>query len=215
VQVQQSRIARLVEVFVAHGFESTSIHAIGKVLPDPKDQSFTVVHQRNVVFSSTRTVLQQLWAETSFQMQSLREVPDCAAEEFAQIADETHIAVLKYELTFTPTASGPPFHRPKVAILREQGVNGHVKMAWAFTAAGFDAEDVQMSDIVGDMVDLTEFRGLAACGGFSYGDVLGAGVGWAHAALLHGGPVVHVQRSLLSLRATTHLRLACAMDVSS
>ncbi|KAN0128992.1 Class I glutamine amidotransferase-like protein [Lactarius tabidus] len=120
-------------VFVAHGFESTSIHAIGKVLPDPKDQSFTV-------------------AETSFQMQSLREDPDCAAEEFAQIADETHIAGLKYELTFTPTASSPPFHRPKVAILREQG-----------------------------------FRGLAACGGFSYGDVLGAGAGWAHAALLHGG----------------------------
>jgi phosphoribosylformylglycinamidine synthase len=187
VQVQQSRIARLVEVFVAHGFESTSIHAIGKVLPEPKDQSFTVVHQGSVIFSSTRTVLQQLWAETSFQMQSLRDDPDCAADEFALIADEKHVAGLKYELTFTPTASPPPFHRPKVAILREQGVNGHVEMAWAFTAAGFDAVDVHMSDIVGGTVDLAEFRGLAACGGFSYGDVLGAGAGWAHAALLHGG----------------------------
>ncbi|KAI9455246.1 CobB/CobQ-like glutamine amidotransferase domain-containing protein [Lactarius psammicola] len=187
VQVQQSRVARLVEVFVAHGFESTSIHAIGKVLPDPKDQSFTVVHQGNVVFSSTRAVLQQLWAETSFQMQSLRDDPDCAAEEFALIADETHAEGLRYDLTFTPTVNWPLFRRPKVAILREQGVNGHVEMAWAFTAAGFDAVDVHMSDVVGGTVDLGEFRGLAACGGFSYGDVLGAGAGWAHAALLHGG----------------------------
>ena len=187
VQVQQSRIARLVEVFVAHGFESTSIHAIGKVLQDTTDPSFTVVHQGNVVFSSTRAVLQQLWAETSFQMQSLRDDPDCAAEEFALIADETHTAGLRYDLTFTPAASRTLFRRPKVAILREQGVNGHVEMAWAFTAAGFDAVDVHMSDIVGGTVDLAEFRGLAACGGFSYGDVLGAGAGWAHAALLHGG----------------------------
>src|SRR6266702_1581883 len=187
LQVQQSRVARLVEVFVAHGFESTSIHAIGKVLPDPKDQSFTVVHQGNVVFSSTRAVLQQLWAETSFQMQSLRDDPDCAAEEFALIADEAHAEGLRYDLTFTPTASRPLFRRPKVAILREQGVNGHAEMAWAFTAAGFDAVDVHMSDVIGGTVDLGEFRGLAACGGFSYGDVLGAGAGWAHAALLHGG----------------------------
>ncbi|KAH9020847.1 phosphoribosylformylglycinamidin [Lactarius pseudohatsudake] len=179
VQVQQSRVARLVEVFVAHGFESTSIHAIGKVL-QAKDQSFTVVHQGNVVFSSTRAVLQQLWAETSFQMQSLRDDPDCAAEEFALIADETHAAELRYDLTFTPTVSHPLFRRPK-------GVNGHVEMAWAFTAAGFDAVDVHMSDVVGGTVDFGEFRGLAACGGFSYGDVLGAGAGWAHAALLHGG----------------------------
>jgi phosphoribosylformylglycinamidine synthase len=187
VQVQQSRIARLVEVFVAHGFESTSIHAIGKVLPDAKDQTFTILHEGYVLFSSTRTVLQQLWAETSFQMQSLRDDPDCAAEEFALIADETHTAGLRYDLTFTPTTSRPLSRRPKVAILREQGVNGHVEMAWAFTAAGFDAVDVHMSDVVGGTVDLAEFRGLAACGGFSYGDVLGAGAGWAHAALLHSG----------------------------
>ena len=187
IQVQQPRIARLMEVFVAHGFESTSIHAIGKVLPDPKDQSFTIVHQGNVVFSSNRAVLQQLWAETSFQMQSLRDDPDCAAEEFALITNETHAAGLRYDLTFTPTTYRSLFRRPKVAILREQGVNGHTEMAWAFTAAGFDAVDVHMSDIVGGTIDLGEFRGLAACGGFSYGDVLGAGAGWAHAALLHGG----------------------------
>jgi hypothetical protein len=176
VQVQQSRVARLVEVFVAHGFESTSIHAIGKVLPDPKDQSFTVVHQGNVVFRALAPSSSNSGPKHRSRCSHYVTIPDCAAEEFALIADETHTG-LKYELTFTPTASRSLFRRPKVAILREQGVNGHVEMAWAFTAAGFDAVDVHMSDIIGGTVDLAEFRGLAACGGFSYGDVLGAGAG--------------------------------------
>ncbi|KAI9508608.1 CobB/CobQ-like glutamine amidotransferase domain-containing protein [Russula earlei] len=186
MQVQESQVARLVEVFVSNGFESTSIHAIGKVLPGSKEESFTIVHDGKTLFSSTRAVLQQLWAETSFQMQSLRDNPDCAAEEFGLIADEAHTGLL-YDLTFTPSPSRPLFRRPKVAILREQGVNGHAEMAWAFTAAGFDAVDVHMSDLIAGVVDLAEFRGLAACGGFSYGDVLGAGAGWAHAALFHEG----------------------------
>ena len=186
MQVQQSHISRLVEVFVAHGFDSTSIHAIGKVLSSSKEQGFTVVHGGNILFSSTRTVLQQLWAETSFQMQSLRDDPDCAAEEFSLIADETRTG-LTYNLTFTPSPSHSLIQRPKVAILREQGVNGHTEMAWAFTVAGFDSVDVHMSDLIAGTIDLAEFRGLAACGGFSYGDVLGAGAGWAHAALLHEG----------------------------
>ena len=186
MQVQGSRISRLMEVFVAHGFESTSIHAIGKVLSSSQEQTVTVVHDGNILFSNTRAVLQQLWAETSFQIQSLRDDPDCAAEEFALIADETHKG-LSYSLTFTHSPSRSLFRRPKVAILREQGVNGHTEMAWAFTAAGFDAVDVHMSDLIAGSGDLAEFRGLAACGGFSYGDVLGAGAGWAHAALLHKG----------------------------
>ena len=187
IQVLESQITRLVEVFVAHGFESTSIHNIGKVLTSSEEQSFTIVHGGNALFSSTRTILQQRWAETSYKMQSLRDDPDCAAEEFALIADTTHTG-LAYHLTFTPRPSRPLFRRPKVAILREQGVNGHTEMAWAFTAAGFDAVDLHMSDLIaGATTDLSQFRGLAACGGFSYGDVLGAGAGWAHAALLHKG----------------------------
>ena len=186
MQVQESQAASLIEVFTAHGFESTSIHAIAKVLPSSKEETFSVVHGGNLIYSSTRSVLQQLWAETSFQMQSLRDDPDCAAEEFALIADGSYTG-LTYDLTFTPTPSSPLSRRPKVAILREQGVNGHVEMAWAFTAAGFDAVDVHMTDLIAGTVDLAEFRGLAACGGFSYGDVLGAGAGWAHAALLHKG----------------------------
>ncbi|KAI0266957.1 phosphoribosylformylglycinamidine synthase [Gloeopeniophorella convolvens] len=186
LQVQESQLPRLLDAFVSRGFPSTSIHAIGKVLSDPKDQSITVVHEGKIIFSSTRAVLNQLWAETSFEMQALRDDPDCAAEEFALIGDETHVG-LTYDLTFTPTPSRSLFRRPKVAVLREQGVNGHVEMAWAFTASGFDAVDVHMSDLVSGTIDLTGFRGLAACGGFSYGDVLGAGAGWAHAALLHEG----------------------------
>lgn len=187
MQVLESQVSRLVEVFVAHGFESTSIYNIGKVLTSSKEQSFTILHGGNTSFSSTRSILQQLWAETSYKMQSLRDDPDCAAEEFALIADTTHTG-LAYHLTFTPRPSRPLFRRPKVAILREQGVNGHTEMAWAFTAAGFDAVDLHMSDLIaGATTDLSEFRGLAACGGFSYGDVLGAGAGWAHAALLHKG----------------------------
>ncbi|KAH9993532.1 phosphoribosylformylglycinamidine synthase [Russula vinacea] len=185
--VPESQVSRLIEVFVAHGFESSLIHSIGKVLQKSEEHSFTILHGGNILFSSTRAILQQLWAETSYQMQSLRDDPDCAAEEFALIADPTYKG-LEYHLTFTPTPSRPLFRRHKVAILREQGVNGHTEMAWAFTAAGFDAVDLHMSDLIaGTISDLAEFRGLAACGGFSYGDVLGAGAGWAHAALLHKG----------------------------
>jgi phosphoribosylformylglycinamidine synthase len=90
---------------------------------------------------------------------------------------------LFYDLNFDYSPSSDFFRRPKVAILREQGVNGQIEMAWAFTAAGFDAVDVHMSDLLSGNTSLSEFRGLAACGGFSYGDVLGAGKGWAHSVL--------------------------------
>ena len=117
-------------------------------------------------------------------MQSLRDEPGGANEEFDLITDPNHRG-LCYDLTFSFEASRDLLRRPKVAILREQGVNGHVEMAWAFTAAGFDAVDVHMSDIIGGTIGLSEFRGIAACGGFSYGDVLGAGNGWANSVLLH------------------------------
>ncbi|KAI0321557.1 CobB/CobQ-like glutamine amidotransferase domain-containing protein [Amylostereum chailletii] len=183
VQVKRADLPQLVNVFVAEGFPSTSIHTLGAVLTR-QDQSFTVLHNGQAIFNSTRGDLQELWSETSFHMQSLRDDPECALEEFALIKDEAHTG-LAYELTFSFAPLRDLFRRPKVAILREQGVNGHVEMAWAFTAAGFDAVDVHMSDLVSGSVTLDEFRGLAACGGFSYGDVLGAGKGWAHSALLH------------------------------
>ncbi|KAK7039148.1 phosphoribosylformylglycinamidine synthase [Paramarasmius palmivorus] len=144
-----------------------------------------------VVWSSTRGELQRMWAETSFKIQEIRDDPDCAKEEFALIEEKEHSGLF-YDLTFTPTPSPlltsiKEHQRPRVAILREQGVNGHVEMGYAFYAAGFLPVDVHMSDLLSTTPaqSLSTFVGLAACGGFSYGDVLGAGKGWAHSVLLH------------------------------
>lgn len=135
--------------------------------------------------------MQQWWSTTSFEMQKLRDNPTCAEAEFEDVLDSKDPG-LSYKLSYNPAEIGLPttttikglFGRPKVAILREQGVNGHAEMAFAFQAAGFDAIDVHMSDIL-DGGSLDEFRGIAACGGFSYGDVLGAGQGWAKSILVN------------------------------
>ena len=120
-------------------------------------------------------------------MQRLRDNPDCADEEFASLLDDADPG-LSVSLSFDPVAdiAAPMIARgarPRLAVLREQGVNGQYEMAAAFERAGFDAFDVHMSDVLSGDVDLADFRGLAACGGFSYGDVLGAGEGWAKTVL--------------------------------
>ncbi|KAG5635352.1 hypothetical protein H0H81_011631 [Sphagnurus paluster] len=184
MQIQQSQLPELVSAFVNAGFPSTSIHAIGRVNASPKDQTITVIHGAQPILSTTRGDLQEMWSETSYKMQTIRDDPVCAQEEFSLIKDESHKGIF-YDLTFSYAPARDLFHRPKVAILREQGVNGQVEMAWAFTAAGFDAVDVHMSDIMSGSKHLGDFAGLAACGGFSYGDVLGAGKGWAHSVLLN------------------------------
>ena len=179
VQVRTTDLTKLTSVYTAAGFPSTAMHMIGKVQNGSGKASLTIIHNSQTIFSSTRVSLQQAWAETSYQMQRIRDDPICAEEEYAEIAHDNR--GLFYNLSFKvdPHLSRRLTSRPKVAIVREQGVNGHVEMAWAFTAAGFDAVDVHMSDIIGGTVSLSEFRGIAACGGFSYGDVLGAGNGWA------------------------------------
>ena len=133
--------------------------------------------------------LQAAWQETSHQIQRLRDNPSCADSEFALLADNKR-SKLFADLSFNlkediaaPYLSGS-LH-PKIAILREQGVNGHVEMAAAFTRAGFKAVDVHMSDLLSGRADLADFQMLAACGGFSYGDVLGAGEGWAKTILFN------------------------------
>lgn len=135
--------------------------------------------------------LQRVWAETSYRMQALRDHPDCAGESFEALADRQD-AGLHAELSFDAAEdicasyiAGPGIavNRPRMAILREQGVNGQIEMAAAFDRAGFDSVDVHMSDIIEGRVRLEGFQGLAACGGFSYGDVLGAGRGWASSIL--------------------------------
>jgi phosphoribosylformylglycinamidine synthase len=148
-----------------------------------------LVRNARPVFQAPRVELERAWSEVSFRMQQLRDDPDCAGEEFDRILDREDPG-LSAALSFDPAIDiGPPFlakgARPKVAILREQGVNGQVEMAAAFDRAGFEARDVHMSDIVSGRVSLAAFKGLAAGGGFSYGDVLGGGAGWAKGILFN------------------------------
>jgi len=140
------------------------------------------------VFVAKRSDLQGTWSELSYQIAKLRDDPECAQEEFDALADVGDPG-LSANLTFDLAASPAPFvntgARPKVAILREQGVNGQVEMAAAFEQAGFAPFDVHMSDVQTGRVRLADFKGFAACGGFSYGDVLGAGQGWAKSILFN------------------------------
>ncbi|KAF2095979.1 phosphoribosylformylglycinamidine synthase [Rhizodiscina lignyota] len=147
------------------------------------------------VYKNSRKALQDRWASTSYQMQRLRDNPGCADSEDASLADDLDPG-LSYRLTFHPkeniltyasSFSSLITARPRVAILREQGTNGHTEMAFAFHEAGFSAVDVHMEDLLKGRVSLASFVGLAACGGFSYGDVLGAGRGWAMSVLQHPG----------------------------
>jgi phosphoribosylformylglycinamidine synthase len=147
MQIRQSQLSHLMSAFVNTGFPSTSIHAIGRVNEDLADQTFRIIYRSTSIFSSTRQDLQQAWAETSYKMQCIRDDPTAAREEFDLIKDESHRGLF-FDLTFQYSPSPSLFQRPKVAILREQGVNGQVEMAWAFTAAGFDAVDVHMSDVL-------------------------------------------------------------------
>ncbi|KAK4701315.1 phosphoribosylformylglycinamidine synthase, partial [Phenoliferia sp. Uapishka_3] len=191
-QIRESDVVPFSHAFRQAGFPSTAIHVVGRVA-SAEDQAISVVSGGSLLWSSTRPVLQQAWAETSYKMQTLRDSPAGAAQEFENIANVTDVG-LSYKLSFDPAVNvASPYlekltslnDRPKVAILREQGVNGHIEMAWAFSAAGFAAIDVHMTDIISGAVSLAGFKGIAACGGFSYGDVLGAGSGWAKSILLN------------------------------
>ena len=146
-------------------------------------------HGAHELFADTLEPLHKTWAETSYRMAALRDHPDCAREEFAATG-APHDPGLSVKLGFDPAPKvlAPALgKRPKVAILREQGVNGHIEMAYAFHAAGFEAVDVHMSDLLEGRARLADFAGFAACGGFSYGDVLGAGQGWARSILFNEG----------------------------
>ncbi|WP_417779906.1 phosphoribosylformylglycinamidine synthase [Stutzerimonas xanthomarina] len=142
------------------------------------------------VFAGDRRLLQRQWAETSYQIQRLRDNVDCADQEFDALLEEDNPG-LSVTLGFdvNDNIAAPYIKRgvrPEVAVLREQGVNGQTEMAAAFDRAGFAAVDVHMSDILSGRISLERFKGLVACGGFSYGDVLGAGEGWAKSILFNG-----------------------------
>ncbi len=141
------------------------------------------------VFAEKRVDLQRAWSETTWRLQAMRDNPECAKEEYDRILDASDPG-LSVTLPYDPAEDiAAPYiatgARPRVAILREQGVNGQVEMAAAFHRAGFDALDVHMSDVIAGRASLAGFAGFAACGGFSYGDVLGGGQGWAKSILFN------------------------------
>ncbi|MCC7484851.1 MAG: phosphoribosylformylglycinamidine synthase [Burkholderiales bacterium] len=182
VQVRRgeaSRAAQLVFTLAA-----LRCHRIGSVTTEPR---LLIRSGGAPLLDEARVELNRAWSETTWHMQRLRDNPACADEEFARIGDTAdpglHVALPR------EPAAGAPFVaagvRPRVAILREQGVNGQTEMAAAFDRAGFEAVDVHMTDLVSGRATLAGFRGLAAGGGFSYGDVLGAGEGWAKSILFN------------------------------
>lgn len=179
--VMQVRAADLDRVLEHAHHMGVRVHDIGTPTGDGRVHLSSTTR---VVFNDSRERLQKLWSETSHRLARLRDNPECADEEFAAVGAEAD-AGLSVQLSFTPTAPAVTSKRPRVAILREQGVNGQIEMAYAFDAAGFESVDVHMTDILEGRVRLGEFAGLVACGGFSYGDVLGAGQGWAKTILFN------------------------------
>lgn len=185
VQVKQSEVDDVMDFLSDAGLEQCT-HLIGWILD--KDQQLNITYQGEEIYTESRANLQQTWSEVSYRMQALRDDPDCAKQQFEKIADDTDpglSATLSFDVDENVVAKFASADKPKVAILREQGVNGHVEMAAAFDRAGFTAIDVHMSDIIHSRVTLKDFVGLVACGGFSYGDVLGAGGGWAKSILFN------------------------------
>ena len=184
VQVREEQLSEVLARLQAAGLDQ-ALHVVGR----PRgDRRLSIRRRAEEWYGASRAGLQQVWAETSYRMQALRDNPECAQAQFDAVADD-HDPGLHSRLSFDPAEdiSAPFIHsaRPRVAILREQGVNGHVEMAAAFDRAGFASVDVHMSDIIAGRLRLQDFHGLAACGGFSYGDVLGAGGGWAKSILFN------------------------------
>jgi phosphoribosylformylglycinamidine synthase len=181
LQIRAADRTKVMDVLRKAGLGEVS-HLIG-TLNNRDEVRFT--RNAKPVFAEKRVDLQRAWSETTFRMQQLRDNPECAQEEYDRILDVSDPG-LSVQLTFDPKEvfvnTGAS---PRVAILREQGVNGHVEMGAAFHRAGFEAVDVHMSDLISGRISLSSFKGYSACGGFSYGDVLGGGQGWAKSILFN------------------------------
>ena len=189
IQIQRKKRTVVMSVLAEAGLQN-----LGFVIGHPNtSDELRLLRNNRPVFVEKRIDLQRAWSETTHHMQKLRDNPACTEQEFDRILDQDDPG-LHVSLRFDPEDNivAPLVRRkirrsvrPTIAILREQGVNGHVEMAAAFDRAGFAAIDVHMSDIISGKVTLSDFKGLAACGGFSYGDVLGAGEGWAKSILFN------------------------------
>ncbi|WP_068828035.1 phosphoribosylformylglycinamidine synthase [Pseudomonas sp. BMS12] len=185
IQVRQDATPEILAQFSAAGLDDC-VAVIGQPV---NGSDVAISFNGEPVFGGQRRLLQRQWAETSYQIQRLRDNAECADQEFDLILDEDNPGLsTKLSFDVNQDIAAPYIKkgvRPQVAILREQGVNGQVEMAAAFDRAGFSAIDVHMSDILAGRISLEDFKGLVACGGFSYGDVLGAGEGWAKSVLFN------------------------------
>lgn len=180
LEVTPQNLPWVLKTFDDHGL-SELCHPVGGTKSEP---TLTLSHKTEVLFESPLTDLHRAWSELTWRMQTERDNPECAREEYDTLLD-TADPGLQVKLTYDP-ASVPTVGsgaRPKMAVFREQGINGQYEMAFAFDRAGFEAVDVHMTDLLSGRVTLDPFAGLVACGGFSYGDVLGAGSGWAKSIL--------------------------------
>ena len=181
LQVSAEHLHTVRETLLRSGLPETSLAVIAR--PNG-DREVRIRHRNRPVYAAGLEQLHRLWSLTTYHMQALRDNPDCAREEFDALQDPDDpglscVQTYRVEKPVPVTGSA----RPALGILREQGVNGHVEMAAAFDRAGFDCIDINMNDLLSRAVSLDELSGLVACGGFSYGDVLGAGGGWAQSIL--------------------------------
>jgi phosphoribosylformylglycinamidine synthase len=190
IQISQEALAEVQQTFADLGL-ADDVHVIGGLATE---KQVTVHHGTQQWLKRELQDLRSIWSATSYQMQKLRDNPECAEQEYQTKLDVNNPGLtpkLTFDIHQDITTSIASKASPKVAILREQGVNSHLEMAAAFIKAGFTAVDVHMSDILSGRVTLEDFKGIVACGGFSYGDVLGAGEGWAKSILFN--PVAREQ----------------------
>ncbi|MCZ6830825.1 MAG: phosphoribosylformylglycinamidine synthase [Gammaproteobacteria bacterium] len=184
LQVPEKQLELIMDLAAKAGLDG-HVYALGSAAAGER---LHISHAGERIYNESRQSLLRIWSETSYRIQGLRDNPECADEEFAALGKED--PGLSVQLSYQPDediaaafiATGV---RPRVAVLREQGVNGHVEMAAAFDRAGFTSVDVHMSDVLSGRMSLSSFKGLVTCGGFSYGDVLGAGEGWAKSVLFN------------------------------
>jgi len=186
IQIRAEDLQEVYKVFKDTEFLQDHIHDIGTL---NQDHQLRIIRNKETIYKEELLSLHRSWSETTFKMQTLRDNPVSAKQEYDRLLDKddpglfvdiTFDADEKIHAAYINTGA-----KPKMAILREQGVNGQVEMAAAFHRAEFDSIDVHMSDIISGSVSLDSFKGMVACGGFSYGDVLGAGRGWANSVLFN------------------------------
>ena len=181
IEIEKAHLTKVTAALSKHDISDIT-HIIGQTT---KEKKINISFNNDILYSESITTINRAWSELSFQMKSMRDNPDCAKEEFDALLDESDLGTIikpTFNINEVEAFEIAEF-RPKMAILREQGINGQNEMAFAFDRVGFQSVDIHMTDLLAGRVDLAEFAGLVACGGFSYGDVLGAGSGWAKSIL--------------------------------